>query len=162
MRIYFFVLALGTLMLSSCSSDEEKLKELSWLIGTWEGVDANELTFVEVWEKSGKAYVGKGATITPEGDTLFKETLKIEMVEGTPYYVATVPQNPGPVLFKMVEADDTHASFENIDHDFPQHISYTLETKNTVLVRLEGIENGLPKSESLHFERNTGVSLLPQ
>ncbi|HTF06534.1 MAG TPA: DUF6265 family protein [Bacteroidia bacterium] len=148
-------------LLASCS-DSTKIEELKWLQGTWEGMDNNGLVFVEVWEKgTGNSLNGKGATITPDGDTVFKETLKIELVEGTPYYVATVPENPGPVLFKMVEADETHCIFENLAHDFPQRISYTLETKSTMSVKLEGVEAGIPKIESLNFEKNTGVSLLP-
>lgn len=149
-------------MLAGCTSAEEKMDQLKWMSGTWEGIDENELVFVEVWQKgSGNWYDGKGATLTPDGDTLFKEVLKIELVEGVPYYVATVPENPGPVLFKMVEADETHCVFENTDHDFPQRIEYTLETKSTMLVKLEGVENGKPKTESLSFEKNNGVSLLP-
>ena len=154
--VLFFVTALA-----SCS-DSGKIEQLKWLLGTWEGVDDNELTFVEVWEQgTGNSMNGKGATITPDGDTLFRETLKIELVEGTPYYVATVPENPGPVLFKMVEGDETHCIFENLEHDFPQRISYTMETKSTMSVKLEGIENGLPRMETLNFEKNTGISLLP-
>lgn len=132
------------------------------MLGTWEGIDDNGLMFVEVWSKgSGTWMDGKGATITPDGDTLFKEILKIELVEGTPYYVATVPENPGPVLFRLVESDETHCVFENTDHDFPQRIEYTLQTKSTMSVKLEGIEEGVPKTESLSFEKNTGISLMP-
>lgn len=153
-----FILAL----LAACGSSSSKIEKLNWLIGTWEGVDENTLTFVEKWERgTTNSLNGKGATITPDGDTLFKEILKIEIVEGTPYYVATVPENPGPVLFKLVESDSKHCIFENLDHDFPQRISYTLETKSTMSVKLEGMENGVPKVEALNFEKNTGVSLLP-
>ena len=160
-QLLFLFLAIITF--GSCGSDASKIESLSWMIGTWEGVDDNTLTFVENWERgTGNTLNGKGATITPEGDTLLKETLKIETVEGTPYYVATIPENPGPVLFKLVEADDTHCVFENLKQDFPQRISYTLQTKSTMSVRLEGMENGTPKVEALNFEKNTGVSLLPR
>ena len=162
MKQILFLFLFG-ITFGSCGSDSSKIENLSWLIGTWEGVVDNTLTFVENWERgAGNSLNGKGATITPEGDTLFKETLKIETVEGTPYYVATIPENPGPVLFKMVEADDTHCVFENLEQDFPQRISYTLQTKSTMSVRLEGMENGIPKVEALNFEKNTGVSLLPR
>jgi hypothetical protein len=155
-------LFMAAVLFSSCTNGEEKINQISWLVGTWEGIDDNELVFVEVWTKgSGNWMDGKGATLAPTGDTLFKETLKIELVEGTPYYVATVPQNPGPVLFRLVEGDESHCVFENLDHDFPQRIVYTLETNSTLHVRLEGVENGAPKTESLNFEKNTGVSLLP-
>lgn len=148
------------LALSSCSNGS--ISDLTWMIGTWEGIDENDLTFVEEWQKGGEnSMFGKGSTITPDGDTLFKEVLSIELVEGVPYYVAKVPENPAPVLFKLVEADETHCVFENLEHDFPQRIAYTLETKSTMLVKLEGMKDGLPKSESLTFEKNTGVSMLP-
>lgn len=162
MKQVIFFLSVVTMLFSSCRSGEEKINELSWLLGTWEGIDDNELMFVEVWTKGEGTWMnGKGATITPDGDTLFKEVLKIELVEGTPYYVATVPENPGPVLFRLVESDGAHAVFENLDHDFPQRIEYTLQTNSTLFVKLDGIENGAPKSESLSFEKNTGVSLIP-
>ncbi len=160
-KVLVFLFAVGVFA-TSCTSGEEKINEISWLLGTWEGIDDNELMFVEVWTKGEGTWMnGKGATITPDGDTLFKEVLKIELVEGTPYYVATVPENPGPVLFKLVESDASHVVFENLDHDFPQRIEYTLQTNSTLFVRLDGVENGAPKTESLSFEKNTGVSLLP-
>lgn len=162
-RIFASGFMITAFLFSSCTSGEEKINALSWLNGTWEGIDDNGLLFVENWKKgSGNWMDGKGATLTPDGDTLFKETLKIELVEGTPYYVATVPQNPGPVLFRLVESDASHCVFENLDHDFPQRIEYILETKSTLFVRLEGVEKGVPKTESLSFEKNTGVSLLPR
>jgi hypothetical protein len=162
MKKLISIVSCVALVLVSCTSGEEKINQLSWLLGTWEGIDDNELMFVEVWTKGEGTWMnGKGATITPDGDTLFKETLKIELVEGTPYYVATVPENPGPVLFRLVESSESHAVFENLDHDFPQRIEYTLQTNSTLFVRLDGIESGKPKSESLSFEKNTGVSLIP-
>lgn len=161
-RIAVLILSATAFIFSSCTSGEEKINQLSWLLGTWEGIDDNELLFVEVWNKGAGTWMdGKGATLTPDGDTLFKETLKIELVEGVPYYVATVPQNPGPVLFKLTESSESHCVFENLDHDFPQRIEYTLQSNSTLFVKLEGLENGVPKTESLSFEKNTGVSLLP-
>ncbi len=130
------------------------IEDISWILGQWEGVDDNSAIFHERWTKeNATTYSGMGCMLTPEGDTIFKETLKINLVEGVPYYVATVPGNPGPVLFRMVKGDATNAVFENKDHDFPQRIAYTLETKNTMSVRLEGIEKGTPKIERLRFER---------
>ena len=148
------------LQFSSCGNSTGDIEDISWLIGTWSGRDMNDLTFNENWERDGKnSFTGSGSTVTPDGDTIFKETLKINLVEGTPYYVATVPGNKGPVLFKMVKGDKQNAIFENREHDFPQRIAYTLENNNHMSVKLEGIEKGVPKSESLQFERITGTQL---
>ncbi len=162
-RLPFF-LALVCIVFTSCDKPGT-IEDISWILGQWKGVDDNTAIFQERWMKeSATTYTGFGCSLTPEGDTLFKESLKINLVEGVPYYVATIPENPGPVLFRMVKGDAATAIFENKEHDFPQRIAYTLETKNTMSVKLEGVENGRPKIEMLQFERMNDEILrtLPQ
>ncbi|HLG02891.1 MAG TPA: DUF6265 family protein [Bacteroidia bacterium] len=150
------------LALFFCSCGSPAIKDIEWIVGHWQGLDENDLTFHEVWERSGKnEYAGSGATLSPEGDTLWKETLKIGLVEGTPYYIATLPENKGPVLFKMIKGDARNAIFENREHDFPQRISYVLETDSTINVRLEGIEKGQPRIETLNFVRVKADNIRP-
>ena len=152
-RLLFLPLMLLATQFSSCSNSGT-IESINWMIGQWQGKDVNNLVFHESWERDGKnSFTGSGCTTSPAGDTLFRETLKINLVEGNPYYVATVPGNKGPVLFKMTEGNATAAIFENMEHDFPQSISYTLENKNHMTVKLEGIEKGQPKVEHLEFER---------
>lgn len=152
-RLLSLSLVTISLAFTSCT-DSGKIEDISWMIGQWQGTDVNDLVFHENWERDGKnSYTGSGSTVTPTGDTIFRETLKINLVEGTPYYVATVPENKGPVLFKMTKGDAITATFENMEHDFPQSISYTLENKNHMKVKLEGMEKGQPKVEHLEFER---------
>ena len=130
------------------------MTDVKWLIGQWKGTDVNDLVFSEIWEyEDALSYSGAGYTMTPNGDTIFRETLKIELVEGVPYYVATIPKSKGPVLFKMIQGDEKNAIFENKEHDFPRRISYMLETNNRCKVKLEGIEKGIPKIETLIYER---------
>lgn len=157
-----FPIAAFSFLLLSCSSSGT-IKDIEWMLGDWAGTDVNTLVFHEHWEHgTGNALLGYGATLKPEGDTLFHETLKIDLVEGVPYYYATLPKSKEPVLFKMIQGDAKNAIFENKDHDFPKRISYILETNNTMKVKLEGIENGVPKIETLEFERNkTGFIVTP-
>lgn len=160
-RLLPFFLSILSFQFFSCGNVPSDLDDINWLIGNWRGLDVNDLVFNENWERDGKnAFIGMGCTITPNGDTLFRETLKINLVEGSPYYVATVPENKGPVLFKMVEGTANSAVFENPEHDFPQSISYLLENNNHMTVKLVGIEKGKPKIEKLEFER-VAVQPLP-
>jgi hypothetical protein len=80
-------------------------------------------------------------------------------VEGVPYYIVTIPPKKEPVLFKLIQGDDHNAIFENREHDFPQRISYVLQPNNTLRVKLEGIEKGEPKVETLEFAKLTGDNL---
>lgn len=144
---------------SSCGNSNSAIEEISWMIGSWQGTDINTVIFNESWHREGKGFVGAGCSLSPAGDTLFKENLKIELVEGVPYYIVTIPPKKEPVLFKMVKGDDHNAVFENRDHDFPQRISYLLQKNNTLKVKLEGIEKGQPKIETLEFVKSTGTNL---
>ncbi len=152
--LLFFPILFFAIQFSSCGNTSGNIENIDWLIGQWQGKDVNDLVFHENWERDGKSsFTGSSCTITPDGDTIYRETLKINLVDGTPYFVSTVPKTKGPVLFKMVQGDAQTAIFENRDHDFPQRISYTLENNNHMKVKLEGIEKGQPKIERLQFER---------
>ena len=93
----FSVLILSSSLFFSCGNSGN-IDDVSWLIGSWKGTDLNDLVFHESWERESKSTLaGSSVTISPEGDTIFRETLKIDVVEGAPYYVATVPKSKGPV-----------------------------------------------------------------
>jgi hypothetical protein len=144
---------------SSCGNSNSAIEEISWMLGSWQGTDINTVIFNESWHREGKGFVGAGCSLSPAGDTLFKENLKIELVEGVPYYIVTIPPKKEPVLFKMVQGDEQNAIFENRDHDFPQRISYMLQADKTLKVKLEGMEKGQPKIETLDFVKATGDNL---
>jgi len=148
-----FVL-LAVFFLAGCDGTKSKMESLSWMLGSWQGVTAEGMRFHEQWEKTASgAFVGKGAALGPDGDTLFKEVLKVEELSGTPYYIATVPENPGPVHFKLISSKDNSAHFENKEHDFPQEIIYTLEKDGVLTVSLRGLREGRPAQEELTFQK---------
>ncbi len=143
---------------SSCGNSNA-IEDISWMIGTWQGTDVNTVIFNESWHREGKSFIGFGCSVSPAGDTLFKENLKIDLVEGVPYYIVTIPPKKEPVLFKLIEGNEQNAIFENRSHNFPQRISYMLQENKTLKVKLEGIEKGLPKIETLEFVKSTGDNL---
>lgn len=142
-------------LLASCGGEKKNsVDDLSWMLGSWQGVTAEGQRFSEQWEKDATgAMVGKGCGLGPDGDTLFKEVLKVETIEGTPYYIATIPSNPGPVHFKLVSLEGNSAHFENKAHDFPQQINYTLEKQNVIHVELFGTIDGKKAKQELVFEK---------
>ncbi|MBI3512092.1 MAG: hypothetical protein HY064_15650 [Bacteroidetes bacterium] len=149
-----FIFLIVSLAVESCS-DHGNMDDLDWMVGKWSGTDVNGLVFHENWERGDKkSLTGFSCSISPEGDTVLHQPLKIDLVENVPFYFATLPKSKEPVLFKLIESDAHHAIFENKEHDFPKRITYELEKSNTMKVKLEGIEKGHPKIETLEFERD--------
>ena len=158
-NVLFAFSCFAVLLLARCGNDMT-IQNIDWVVGRWEGRDVNDLVFHESWERAGQHTLsGQSFTTSPEGDTLWREALKVEMVEGVPYYVALEPKTKAPILFKMIEGDAHHAVFENKERDFPKRVFYRLETNNTMTIKREGFEDGKPKVESLQFERVKGDSL---
>lgn len=147
-------LAASTLFFFSCGNKKIGIADLSWMLGNWQGVTTDGTRFSEQWEKeSATSFIGKGCALSPEGDTLFKEILKIEQLGDTAYYIATVPENPGPVHFKLASLVNNTAVFENKAHDFPQQITYTLEKNGVLNVELTGERDGKKAKEEMTFQQ---------
>ncbi len=147
----------------SCGNNGGQTEDISWLVGRWQGTDINTVIFSETWQREGKGMIGFGCSMSPEGDTLFKENLKIDVVEGVPFYIVTIPPKKEPTLFKLIHGDDHNAIFENKENNFPQRISYLLQKDNSLKIKLEGIEKGQPKIETLEYvkTKNENLNLQP-
>lgn len=126
MKALFLFLAL--MAASTFIQAQQKLSDLAWLTGTWQRTNVKPgRTAVEVWKKvTATEMIGKGASLQG-ADTVFVEKLKIIVKDGTLYYVADVPENKEPVLFKFTELTSTSFVCENPNHDFPKKIAYKLE-----------------------------------
>ena len=64
----------------------------------------------------------------------FVEALALIAMGNDVFYLARPPQNSGPVAFRLTEASDEHAVFENPAHDFPQKLHYR---RNGDVLRIE-------------------------
>jgi hypothetical protein len=159
MKKLMILLIIPSLFIFHSCGNNDPTNDIRWMIGSWQGTDVNTVIFNESWQKEGKAMIGSGCSLSPEGDTLFKENLKIDLVEGVPYYIVTIPPKKEPVLFKLIQGDDHNAIFENRDHDFPQRISYLLQPDGHLKVKLEGLEKGQPKIETLDFVKGQGNNI---
>jgi hypothetical protein len=145
--------SLSAFLLFACGSDKApSMDDFSWLIGKWIGKSSDNTVFHERWySESEKIMIGIGRA-TVGTDTIFAETLKIEKIENSFYYIATVPANDGPVLFKAIEMVDGKLIFENKEHDFPQVIKYEME-ENVLHVTLEGKHEGQNAREEIYYQR---------
>jgi hypothetical protein len=111
-------------MLTACKSPREG--ELDFLLGHWVKLEQAETKTHEIWKKQeANCYLGHGF-ILKGTDTLWQEKMKLENDFG--YWVMKVvtPGNQDTVHFAQHLLEHHSIVVENLQHDFPQKISYRL------------------------------------
>lgn len=149
MKANLFITIAGLIVFPSWTrKQEEDIKKAEWLIGTWENHTAKGNIY-ETWEKknanefSGKSYMIK------ENDTVVFENIRLMQRSGQLLYIPAVKdQNNGlPVYFTAKKISDNTLVFENPEHDFPQVISYTRITPDSLVAEVSGTKNGRNRSQ---------------
>jgi hypothetical protein len=127
-------------------NEEEHLKEVDWLVGTWQN-KTEKGTFTETWEitenttQEGYTYKRLEAfsCLIKDMDTLFSEEVVLFKMEKWMYCVLASGQNDGKsVVFTSTTISDTELVFENPEHDFPKKIVYTLITPDSLYAEISG------------------------
>ncbi|NVJ48103.1 MAG: hypothetical protein HWE07_13290 [Cytophagia bacterium] len=128
----------------------QSINDIAWIVGQWQRTNVRPgTTAYEFWEKSSEKLLSGIGFSMKGADTTFIEKLKIELKDGTLYYVADVRENAEPVYFKLTEITDHGFVSENPEHDFPKMISY--ELKDAVMTAV--ISDGGEKKMGFVFKR---------
>ncbi len=100
---------------------------LDFMTGHWRsapGPGNNAPVSEEIWtDGAGGIYLGVNRTLVGDRAQAF-EFLRIVRDEGGETRYCAQPGGEPGACFRLVEAGDRHAVFENPDHDFPQRIRY--------------------------------------
>jgi hypothetical protein len=138
----------------SDSNKNEKIKAASWLLGNWENKSA-EGNLTENWEKVNDSTFQAQSYYIKEKDTLHFESITLQQKGENLTYTATVKgqNNDKPVTFKLKTATDKQLAFENLKHDYPQKISYTQITPDSLVAKISGIQQGKPSSEQFSMKK---------
>nr|WP_315232047.1 DUF6265 family protein [uncultured Flavobacterium sp.] len=151
-------LILLLLVIVSCknsdSNKNEKIKAASWLLGNWENKSADG-TLTENWEKVNDSTFQAQSYYIKEKDTVHFESIILQQKGENLTYTATVKgqNNDKPVVFKLTTATDKQVSFENLKHDYPQKISYSQITPDSLVAKISGIQQGKPSSEQFSMKK---------
>ena len=132
--------------------DGAALEGLGWLIGSWTGKSGNSKQHENWMRLSDEVMQGNSHTVV-KGDTSFSETMRIELYGDDVYYTVKVAQNKYPVSFKLISITDDEVQFENLEHDFPNLITYHLDG-NKLKAKIEGKGKGEQTSVEFNFVRN--------
>lgn len=143
--------ALALIVMASCTSNQstenngvfatanDEINKAYFFIGEWENREKDGV-MTERWQKlNDSVFTGESYFISGN-DTMSSEKITIEQRGKELYFIPTVKgQNDNkPVLFKLTESSPTHLVFENPTHDFPEKITYTLLTKDSLLAEISG------------------------
>ena len=132
--------------------EELSLKEIAGnLPGKWQCNSGDEI-ITETWSVITDSLYNGTTSIITNTDTFFMENIRLEKKGTEIYYIPQVSnQNGGlPIPFKMTSATKEVLIFENPDHDFPQKITYTFISADSVVATVSGeVEN---RKEERKFE----------
>lgn len=120
------------------------LEQLSWLSGCW--VDpAGEAGSGEQWTTlAGGSMLGMGRTVKG-GKLVTYEFMRIaDGGDGKAVFHAQPAGKPA-ASFGAIALGATEVVFENLEHDFPQRVSYRYEAPSTLRASIEGLRNGALK-----------------
>ena len=103
---------------------------------TWAGVSANTM--------EGRALVIKN------GKPVHSETMRLVEMSGDIFYLAKVAQNSLPIPFKLIVCSNKQFFFENLEHDFPKRIDYTIVDDTNMRV---DVSDGKDQGFSINYTR---------
>ena len=153
--IKLFIATVSFTTLCAWSANQaNSIKDAEWLIGTWEN-STTRGSIYETWSKTNvKMFSGKSYAIK-EKDTLVFETIQLVWEQNSLYYIPTVKnQNGGlPVRFASKKISDTQLVFENLQHDFPQVISYSKMGSDSLVAEILGTKNGQERKQRFAMKR---------
>ncbi len=151
-------LILLLLTIVSCKKSDEtendKIKVANWILGNWENKSPDG-NLTENWEKANDSTFQATSYFIKEKDTIHFETITLQQKGEQLTYSAIVKgQNDDkPVAFKLTTATEKQLVFENPKHDYPQKISYTQITQDSLVAKISGIQQGKPSSEQFSLKK---------
>lgn len=132
----------------------EKIEKVAWILGSWENQTPKGIS-LEYWTKSNDSCFTGQSYFIRGNDTLFSEKLQLTEQNDTLMYIPVVlDQNENkPVCFINSFLSDSLLVFKNVQHDFPQIISYRKVKHDSIVATISGLENGNQKKIDFPMKR---------
>jgi hypothetical protein len=151
-------LILLLLAIVSCKNKEtaekDKIKTANWLLGKWETKTADG-NLSESWKKLNDSTFQGESFFIKDKDTLHFESILLQQKGSELFYNATVKgQNENKAVpFKLTLGNDKQLVFENLKHDYPKRIFYTLINKDSLLASISGVQQGKTSWEKFGMKK---------
>ncbi len=131
-----------------------EIEQAQWLIGTWENKISTGSIY-ETWTRKSESEFSGQSYMVKEKDTLVFETIALVSKQDGLFYIPTVnnQNNASPVPFLSTRSSDTQLVFENPKHDFPQVITYTKISQDSLVAEISGIKDGEQRAQTFPMKR---------
>ena len=135
-------------------TEKDKIKLAYWLLGNWENKSV-EGSLTENWKKVNDSTYKATSYFAKGKDTLHFETINLEQKGEALTYIATIKgeNDDKPVAFNLTTSTEKQLVFENQKHDYPQKISYSQISKDSIVAEISGIQQGKPSTEKYLMAR---------
>ena len=138
------------------ATEKDQIKTANWLLGKW-SVKMADGDLSESWKQLNDSTFQAESFFIKGKDTLHFESIILQQKGENLFYNATVNgQNENKaVAFKLTKKTEKQLVFENPKHDYPQKITYTLITKDSLVASISGIQLGKPSSEIFGMKKDS-------
>ncbi len=128
--------------------------EAEWLVGTWENKTSRGSIY-ESWKKIGSNELRGKSYILRDQDTVIFENIQIIKRNSILNYIPTAngQNNDQPVAFPLKSNNGKTMVFENPAHDFPQIISYTRISVDSLFAEISGTDKGKVRKQGFPMKR---------
>lgn len=150
----FLVITSLIVFCSWTTQQTNEIKKVAWLIGTWE-CKTPKGSLYEAWSQANSNEFHGTSYFLNDKDTILFETIQLVEKEQKLYYIVTVAnQNDGlPVSFASTTITDSLFVFENMQHDFPQVITYTKINADSLVAEISGVKNEQERKQTFPMKR---------
>jgi hypothetical protein len=140
---------------NSEATEKDQIKTANWLLGKWETKTADG-DLSESWKQLNDSTFQAESFFIKDKDTLHFESIILQQKGEDLFYNATVKgQNDNKaVAFKLTTKTEKQLVFENPKHDYPQKITYSLITKDSLVASISGVQLGKPSSEKYGMKKS--------
>lgn len=113
------------------------INQLGWLAGHWRMEKGGRVVEEQWMAPAGGVMLGMSRTVS-RGKVVEHEFIQIREGPGGALYFIALPSGQKEAAFQIKSLSATEAVFENLQHDFPQRITYVHQPDGSLLAAIEG------------------------
>ena len=141
---------LAATLLAASTAQAQGIDSLAWMAGRW--LETTERGQTEETWTSPRGEMMAAANTALRGGRASYEFLRIVQRDGRLVYLASPGGRMPPTEFALKEQGATRVVFENLAHDFPHRVLYSLDGE-VLTARIEGTLGGQPRAFQWQLRR---------
>ncbi len=154
---YVFIIAFSffTTKAHAQNSSASKLRELDWLLGTWQ-MEKKGGILTENWQQINDSTFDESSYMQKaQGEKKLLEKVQIVFRDNELFYIPVVSDqnNQQPVTFKITESSQQKFVAENPMHDFPKRIIYEKISPDSIHALIDGWPQMPGKKSDFYYSR---------